>query len=164
VAVNNSGRIFGYSNRPAPKNDIIWDSVKDSDEIANVGSFCPDWQTLIFERPEPEPESALLKLLLALRLRRRLIESLSKLLKPGKPVLPTITADEWKAIRTTIVIEHSNTKRKITGPFSVCGSYDYLRSISEQILDETENSGYGWIQIDGGSKAIPNTPPSGWDE
>jgi hypothetical protein len=63
-----------------------------------------------------------------------------------------------------IVIEHSNTKRKITGPFSICGSYGYLRSISEQIFDETENSGYGWIQIDGGSKAIPNTPPSGWDE
>jgi hypothetical protein len=62
-----------------------------------------------------------------------------------------------------IVIEHSNTKRVIKGPFNLCGSHVELRSIAEQILAQIDD-GYGWIMIQSEvQKSLANTRPKEWD-
>jgi hypothetical protein len=47
-----------------------------------------------------------------------------------------------------IIIEHSRTKRLITGPFRVCGDHNDLREIANQILQQIGDSpGYGWKEV-----------------
>jgi hypothetical protein len=65
-----------------------------------------------------------------------------------------------------IIIEHSDTKREIDGSFNICGSYNDLKSIVDQINVELETTfSYGWVTIIlDKQKSIKNTPPKNWDE
>jgi hypothetical protein len=65
-----------------------------------------------------------------------------------------------------IIIEHSDTKREIDGSFNICGSYNDLKSIVDQIKMELETTfSYGWVTIiSDKQKSIKNTPPKNWDE
>lgn len=69
-----------------------------------------------------------------------------------------------------IVIAHRKTKREIDGPFNICGSYNDLHWIAEQLTKTLEQSGdfnFGWIRISDMpvfQDHIPDTPPIGWDE
>jgi hypothetical protein len=68
-----------------------------------------------------------------------------------------------------IVIEHSHTKREITGAFNICGSGYDLRDLAEQILMQVGKKDkpkveYGWISITVPAPSIVSTEPKQWDE
>lgn len=70
-----------------------------------------------------------------------------------------------------IIIEHSKTKRKIQGPFNICGDYQDLRLIARKILEHLERAeaagrplGFGWVKIVTEEQPhITNTEPASWD-
>ena len=68
-----------------------------------------------------------------------------------------------------LIIEHGNTKRRIEGPFNICGTDKDLEWIIECIQEElTKHPGcYGWIKIPERAPVeqchIVNTEPSPWD-
>jgi hypothetical protein len=63
-----------------------------------------------------------------------------------------------------IIIEHSNTKRNISGYFNLCGKREDLREIAHQILNQTEEDFYhGWIKIRKEQKSIIGIMPIKWD-
>ena len=64
-----------------------------------------------------------------------------------------------------IVISHLKTKRRIDGPFQICGTRKDLREIAETILKKTEVSDwlYGWIDIPLKAESLADTPVSQWE-
>jgi len=66
-----------------------------------------------------------------------------------------------------LLIEHGNTKRRIEGPFNICGTGEDLQWIAECIQKRLAKShGYGWVSIPlrlGEQCHIANTEPSPWD-
>jgi len=66
-----------------------------------------------------------------------------------------------------LIIEHGNTKRRIEGPFNICGSGRDLEWIAECIQKRlTQSRGYGWVSIPlrpGAQVPIANTAPIPWD-
>ena len=49
-----------------------------------------------------------------------------------------------------IVIEHGTTKRKILGPFNICGSRDDLLLLADAIEVATRDDfTYGWVAVRG---------------
>jgi hypothetical protein len=76
-----------------------------------------------------------------------------------------------------IIIEHSNTKREINGPFQLCINKSDLAALKQALNEVSEDDWvYGWIGIneecehDRGpysyirqQRSIPNTPPKTWD-
>ena len=66
-----------------------------------------------------------------------------------------------------LIIEHGNTKRRIEGPFNICGTGEDLQWIAECIQKRLAKShGYGWVSIPlrlGEQCHIANTEPSPWD-
>lgn len=65
-----------------------------------------------------------------------------------------------------LVIEHSETKRRISGSFRICGSYDDLLDMIRQLEEQLTSSDgvYGWLEVNERQEPIANTPPKGWDE
>jgi len=67
-----------------------------------------------------------------------------------------------------LIIEHGNTKRRIEGPFNICGTPEDLERIVECIqgyLTERPLC-YGWIKITQPAieqSSIINTPPIPWE-
>lgn len=63
------------------------------------------------------------------------------------------------------IIGHSETKRKIEGPFEICasrGDLEYLIKVLQRYLDTGHN--YGWIEIHEPMEPIGvNSSPVGWD-
>jgi hypothetical protein len=48
-----------------------------------------------------------------------------------------------------LIIEHSNTKRQIKGPFALCGSKKDLEQLKEIIENKlNDDFEYGWINVD----------------
>ncbi len=101
VVVAKSGTVWACENKP----DLTahgW-LIDDGDNsfrqiVARVGHYCPDWQSLIFERPKKYfiflDDSDSLKIL------NELIDTSDKLRGVvNKLMLPIITAEEWAAIR-----------------------------------------------------------------
>ena len=68
-----------------------------------------------------------------------------------------------------LIIEHGNTKRRIEGPFNICGTHKDLERIVECIqgyLTERPLC-FGWIKITDPvqeQKSIINTSPIPWEE
>ncbi len=65
-----------------------------------------------------------------------------------------------------IIIEHSQTKREITGAFNICGTAEDLRKIARQIAEVVNDNrfNYGWVHIvPEKQSAIPDTPLAKWD-
>lgn len=83
----------GYWFHLEPKTiDNNWFSDGQCRRACYVGKQCPDWQSLVFKRPAEEFSG--LDFLLSLD-----CPVTFEVRKPCKPVLPTITAEEWAAIR-----------------------------------------------------------------
>ena len=65
-----------------------------------------------------------------------------------------------------IVIEHSKTKRRIVGSFSLIGSRKDLLSLSEQIAHQCKNRSWVYGSIDilaTPQDPLPNQDPVDWD-
>jgi len=65
-----------------------------------------------------------------------------------------------------IVIEHSETKREISGPFNLCGSRKDLLRLANQIRKQVKRKkrfSSGWVWLSAGPMII-NTPPIPWDD
>jgi hypothetical protein len=67
-----------------------------------------------------------------------------------------------------LIIEHGNTKRRIEGPFNICGTAEDLQWIADCIhVHLTRGAGYGWVKITGRAPIeqchLVNTEPSPWD-
>jgi hypothetical protein len=97
LAIDRSGVGYGYANKPVIAAEYWKGALAVIMPLCSVGELCFDWKALLFERPRPEAALTAVGFTFAEALAG--IESLSELLKPGKPVLPIITADEWAAIR-----------------------------------------------------------------
>jgi len=54
VAVESYGAVYAYKNRPTV-GFVTWVACGDYNPIAHVGHECADWESLIFERPQPQP-------------------------------------------------------------------------------------------------------------
>lgn len=66
-----------------------------------------------------------------------------------------------------LIIEHSQTKREINGPFNVCGSRADLLWLADQIRAsvEEERFVYGWISItETRQPRCVNVAPVPWDQ
>lgn len=63
-----------------------------------------------------------------------------------------------------VIIEHNKTKRKIEGPFNICGSRQDLERIANTINEVfKDGTVYGWVKIHDEYDSIPNTEPIGWE-
>lgn len=65
-----------------------------------------------------------------------------------------------------LIISYSQTKRRIDGPFRICGSREDIESLATQLVRHLEdaNWSYGWIGIYGNIPAVlENTPAIEWD-
>lgn len=66
-----------------------------------------------------------------------------------------------------LVIDHSETKREIFGPFKICGSREDIKLLATQLASRLndESWSYGWTVI---HESMPgdlvNTKPTHWDE
>lgn len=88
VAVDRSGRVFAFCDKPLMVDDRgFWKESKycgvDELEIAYVGKVCPDWKDLIFERP----------------LLPHILAGWELVWGECTPCKPIITREEWDAIR-----------------------------------------------------------------
>jgi hypothetical protein len=103
VAVDSTGEVFGYDDKPnLGSNAWIERNGHAFNAIAYIGKRITDWQSLIFERPQPESFlTAGIKFVDADTFAKGIAGlSLSfEVREPCKPALPTITAEEWAAIR-----------------------------------------------------------------
>jgi hypothetical protein len=94
VAVDEDGEVGGFTSKPDNSGMAYWTTLDGRVLLACVGSECPDWQSLIFERPQP------VRFFTTVDANTFADCSVSfELHKPCKPVLPTITVEEWAAIR-----------------------------------------------------------------
>ena len=71
-------------------------------------------------------------------------------------------------MKIKIIIEYSQTKRVINGPFSICGERATLLSIAEQIRQQVSGQDddrfySGWIQIRESLPILSDTKPVEWD-
>jgi len=67
-----------------------------------------------------------------------------------------------------LLIEHGNTKRRIEGPFNICGTGEDLQWIVDCLQERLAlGVGYGWVTIPERAPVaqphIANTKPSPWD-
>jgi hypothetical protein len=65
-----------------------------------------------------------------------------------------------------IVIEHGKTKRRIDGPWNICGSREDLESLVSQLQRRLSGDPfhYGWVRIeDKPYYGLAETPPVPWD-
>ena len=66
-----------------------------------------------------------------------------------------------------LLIEHGNTKRRIEGPFNICGTGEDLQWIADCIQDYlAKGAGFGWVTITEypiEQCHIASTEPSPWD-
>jgi len=77
-----------------------------------------------------------------------------------------VTRTETYKVKAEIIIGHGQTKRRIDGPFQICGDPEWLCEIAHQLLQQCgEGRGYGWRQIVIRMDDTPmtNNPPIGWD-
>ena len=70
--------------------------------------------------------------------------------------------------KNEILIGFSKTKRRIDGPFEICGSRAVLVSLAQQILHLCDKArfSYGWIHLlpcDTYNPNMRNNSPIGWD-
>lgn len=98
VAVDMKGRIFAYNSKPTCGSGHWLESGNLFDEVAYTGCICEDWQTLIFERP-----------------RALSAKDCEVSIELNKLTLPTITTEEWTAIRMLLpeaeyVMKESNSE------------------------------------------------------
>jgi hypothetical protein len=88
---------------------------------------------------------------------------ISDLHESEEPMTANSTGDR----NQTIIISHSKTKRRIDGPFEICGNEHALRNLCSCILRRLDNGDPfydGWIEIVERPPVLTNMPPIGWDE
>lgn len=66
-----------------------------------------------------------------------------------------------------IINAGKGTKRRIKGPYDICGSREDIQLLYNTLknaLETDKTLNYGWIPVHEAVPLIPNEAPIGWDE